>query len=63
MSAPADAPVLDVAVVGAHLRGQPLNSQLGNLGASFLEATTTSADYRLYALPGTADGGRVGGEA
>jgi allophanate hydrolase len=42
-----------LAVVGAHLRGQPLNDQLLEAGARFLEATTTSPDYRLYALAGT----------
>jgi allophanate hydrolase len=39
-----------VAVVGAHLRGEPLNFQLTLRGARFIEATTTSSDYRLYAL-------------
>jgi allophanate hydrolase len=42
-----------LAVVGAHLRGQPLHGQLERLGAVFVEATTTTADYRLYALAGT----------
>jgi allophanate hydrolase len=41
-----------VAVVGAHLSGLPLNSQLTSRGARFLLATTTAPDYRLYALPG-----------
>ncbi|WP_103381666.1 allophanate hydrolase [Pseudonocardia dioxanivorans] len=40
-----------VAVAGAHLRGQPLNGQLLQLGARFLEQTTTAPKYRLYALP------------
>ena len=39
-----------LAVVGAHLAGMPLNSQLTELGAVLERATTTSADYRLYAL-------------
>jgi allophanate hydrolase len=39
-----------VAVVGLHLSGMPLNPQLLALGARYLETTTTSADYRLYAL-------------
>ena len=39
-----------LAVVGAHLSGMPLNGELKNLGAHFLEATTTAPDYRLYAL-------------
>ncbi len=41
-----------IAVVGAHLSGQPLNGQLTSLGGRLLEATTTSPDYRLYALGG-----------
>jgi allophanate hydrolase len=44
------APPLRLAVVGAHLSGQPLNGQLLALGGR-LECTTTTADtYRLYAL-------------
>lgn len=39
-----------VAVVGAHLRGMPLNHQLTSRGAAFVEATTTASEYRLYAL-------------
>ncbi|MDE3206173.1 MAG: allophanate hydrolase [Acidobacteriota bacterium] len=42
-----------VAVAGAHLRGQPLNHQLVDLGARFVEQTTTAAHYRFYALPTT----------
>ena len=42
-----------LAVVGAHLQGQPLNHQLTSRGASFLETTRTSSDYRLYALANT----------
>ena len=42
-----------LAVVGAHLRGQPLNSQLTNLNAQFVKACKTQASYRLYALAGT----------
>ncbi len=42
-----------LAVVGAHLRGEPLNWQLLEAGARFLEATTTAPHYRLYALAGT----------
>ncbi|RFU49615.1 allophanate hydrolase [Paraburkholderia sp. DHOC27] len=48
-----DEPSITVAVVGAHLRGQPLNWQLLQAGARFLEATHTSPDYRLFALAGT----------
>lgn len=44
---------VDVAVVGAHLSGQPLNWQLLECGARLLCQTRTSAHYRLYALAGT----------
>ena len=44
---------LPLVVVGAHLSGLPLNGQLIERGATLLEATTTAARYRLYALPGT----------
>ncbi|MGO9872508.1 MAG: allophanate hydrolase [Acidimicrobiia bacterium] len=44
---------IDLAVVGAHLAGQPLHHQLTELGAVFVAATTTTSDYRLYALPDT----------
>jgi allophanate hydrolase len=50
---PADEPSITLAVVGAHLRGEPLNGQLLEAGARFLEATHTTPDYRLYALAGT----------
>lgn len=40
-----------LAVVGAHLRGQPLNAQLRSLGARFVAATHTAPTYRLFALP------------
>lgn len=43
-----------LAVVGAHLRGMPLNHQLSSRKARFLEETQTAhGSYRLYALPGT----------
>lgn len=41
-----------VAVCGAHLEGMPLNWQLTERGGVLQEATKTSADYQLYALPG-----------
>ena len=41
-----------LAVVGAHMSGLPLNRELTSRGARFLEATSTSARYRLFALPG-----------
>jgi len=46
-------PTVRVAVVGAHLSGMPLNSQLTERGATLVQTTETAADYRLYALPGT----------
>jgi allophanate hydrolase len=42
-----------VAVVGAHLSGQPLNWQLTERRARLLKATRTLPCYRFYALPGT----------
>jgi len=49
--------VVRVAVVGAHLRGEPLNGQLTQRGARFVAATATAAAYRLYALAAAASGG------
>ncbi|MCP8882399.1 allophanate hydrolase [Devosia sp. XJ19-1] len=40
-----------LAVVGAHLQGQPLNRQLTDRGASLVLTTRTSAGYSLYSLP------------
>ena len=42
-----------MAVVGAHLTGQPLNWQLTERKARLVQATRTHADYRLYALANT----------
>lgn len=42
-----------LAVVGAHLAGQPLNWQLTERGARLLKACRTAPQYRLYALEGT----------
>ena len=42
-----------LAVVGAHLSGMPLNGELKNIGARFLEVAATAPDYRLYALTGS----------
>ena len=42
-----------LAVVGAHLSGMPLNHELRASSATFLEATATAPDYRLYALAGS----------
>ncbi len=44
---------VSVAVVGAHLSGQPLNWQLTERGARLMKTCRTAAGYRLYALEGT----------
>ncbi len=44
---------MQLAVVGAHLEGQPLNWQLLERGARKLQATHTSPHYKLFALPDT----------
>jgi allophanate hydrolase len=49
----AAAPSVQVAVVGAHLSGMPLNGQLTERGATLVAQTATAPHYRLYALPGT----------
>jgi len=49
-AAGAEASRLSIAVVGAHLRGQPLHHQLTDRGATFVASTATSPAYRLYAL-------------
>lgn len=44
------AKTVSVAVVGAHLRGFPLNKDLTSRGATFAEATKTAPRYRLFSL-------------
>lgn len=44
---------VQVAVVGAHLTGQPLNHELTARGAHLMRATRTDRAYRLYALRDT----------
>jgi urea carboxylase/allophanate hydrolase len=44
---------IKLAVVGAHLKGFQLHWQLEQCNATFIESTTTSKKYRLYALPKT----------
>jgi allophanate hydrolase len=44
---------IKLAVVGAHLTGQPLNKQLTERHAKLLTNARTAAGYRLFALPGT----------
>lgn len=43
---------VELAVVGAHLTGYPLNHQLVDLGATYIETIETAPDYALYALEG-----------
>ncbi len=50
-SAPDDSLLL--AVVGAHLAGEPLNGQLTDRGARLVRTIRTSPDYKLVALAGT----------
>lgn len=54
---------LELAVVGAHLSGMPLHPRLLELGAEQVVASTTSADYRLFALAGVAKPGMIRVEA
>jgi allophanate hydrolase len=50
----ADAPgCVSIAVVGAHIGGQPLNAQLTGRGARLVKTCRTWGDYRLFALPDT----------
>ena len=44
---------VQVAVVGAHLSGQPLNWQLTDRGARLIRTALTAPGYSLYALAGT----------
>lgn len=43
---------IDLVVVGAHMSGMALNAELARLEAQFSRRARTTADYRLYALPG-----------
>lgn len=43
---------IELAVVGAHLSGMPLNHQLQALGARFCRTVKTAPIYHLYALAG-----------
>jgi allophanate hydrolase len=40
----------DLVVVGAHLRGEPLNRQLTDRHASLVGEVRTAAEYRFFAL-------------
>lgn len=44
---------IEIAVVGAHLSGLPLNGELTALGGGFIRTADTAPNYRLFALPGT----------
>jgi len=61
--AAAAAGTVALAVVGAHLSGEPLNGQLVALGARLRETVRSAPTYRLYALADTepAKPGLVGG--
>lgn len=48
----ADEGEMELVVCGAHMSGLPLNHELTRLGGRFLRKTTTTADYRFYALEG-----------
>ena len=52
-SLPTEADRIEIAVVGAHLTGEPLNRELVALGGVFGRTTRTTPDYRFYALSGT----------
>ncbi len=43
---------IEIAVVGAHMSGLPLNGELTRLGGRFLRAARTAASYKLFALAG-----------
>jgi len=44
---------IEIAVVGAHLSGLPLNPELVEFGGTFIRAAATTPHYALYALPNT----------
>ena len=44
---------VELAVVGAHLSGQPLNHELSTRGARLCRRCKSASGYRLYALGGT----------
>jgi len=52
-NAPAPPATVRVAVVGAHLSGMPLNTQLTERGATLVGVAQTAPHYRFHALPGT----------
>ncbi len=44
--------MIEIAVVGAHLTGLPLNHELTSRGGVFLRAARTELSYRFHALAG-----------
>ena len=44
---------IPIVVVGAHLTGMPLNHELTTAGGRLVREARTSAEYRLFVLPGT----------
>jgi allophanate hydrolase len=46
-------PLIPLFVVGAHLKGMPLNRELAALGAVFAREARTAAHYRFFVLPHT----------
>ncbi len=51
--APADDGSMEIAVVGAHLTGMPLNHELTGPGGRLIRTCRTAGDYRLFVLPDT----------
>jgi allophanate hydrolase len=51
--APQDDGRIEIAVVGAHLTGMPLNRELTQAGGHLVRSCSTRADYRLFVLPDT----------
>ena len=49
------APGIDVAVFGAHLRGEPLNHQLTSLGGRFVRDVRTAAHFRMLLVEGSVE--------
>jgi allophanate hydrolase len=47
------APMVELAVVGAHLHGMPLHHQLESRNARFVRKARTAPAYKLYAMPTT----------
>jgi len=46
-------PSIEIAVVGAHLKGMPLHHQIQNSACQLIETTVTTKEYRLFALANT----------